>query len=277
MSENTPRPQRPQRPQTVLAVESTEWLSPHLVRVIVGGDGFANFQTNGATDKYVKVFFVKPQLGLTPPYDVETLRAILPQEDWPVVRTYTVRWVDEVAQKLAIDFVVHGDEGIAGPWAASAVAGDLIAFAGPGGAYSPDPVTQWHVLAGDESAIPAMASALEAMGPDARGVAYIEVDTVNDVLDLAAPDGVDLHWVFRDGQYRTTLLAESIDGGPWPEHTSIQAFMHGEREAMKALRVVLRRRGLTREQISLSGYWARGRTEDAFQAEKREPIGQIAD
>ncbi|WP_457824606.1 SIP domain-containing protein, partial [Staphylococcus aureus] len=51
---------------------------------------------------------------------------------------------------------------------------------------------------------------------------------------------------------------------------------HGEREAMKALRdVFFRVWGLDRAQVSLSGYWAYGRTEDRFQAEKREPIGQI--
>ena len=277
MSETTPRGPRPQRPQTVLTVESTEWLSPHLVRVIAGGPGFATFQTNPSTDKYVKILFVKPELGLTPPYDVEALRAQLPQEDWPVVRTYTVRWVDEVAERLAIDFVVHGAEGIAGPWAATASAGDTIAFAGPGGAYAPDSSVRWHLLAGDESAIPAMASALEAMPADAMGVAYIEVDSTADILVLKAPLGVDVKWVLRGGGPNETLLADAVNAGEWPDPTSIQAFMHGERESMKALRLVLKQRGLTREQISLSGYWARGRTEDRFQAEKREPIGQIAD
>ena len=277
MSETTARAARPQRPQTVLTVESTQWLSPHMVRVVAGGEGFANFQTNPATDKYVKMFFAKPHLGLTPPYDIENLRATLPQEDWPVVRTYTVRWVDAATQTLAIDFVVHGDEGIAGPWAASASAGDHIVFAGPGGAYAPDPAVAWHVFAGDESAIPAIAAALEALPGDASGVAYIEVGAPDDIQDLTVPAGVSVHWLQRTAAESTTLLADAVEAGHWPGHTSIQAFMHGEREAMKALRLILKQRGLTREQISLSGYWARGRTEDTFQAEKRQPIGQIAD
>lgn len=277
MSESTPRAQRPTRPQTVMTVASTEWLSPHLVRVVAGGEGFDDFQTNAATDKYVKMFFAKPELGLIPPYDMDALRESLAPEDWPVVRTYTVRWVDEAARQLAIDFVVHGDEGIAGPWAASAAAGDQIVFAGPGGAYAPAPETEWHVLAGDESAIPAISAALEAMPADAKGVAYIEVGSPDDVMDLTAPADIAINWLMRATEYDANLLADAVAGGEWPEHTNIQAFMHGEREAMKALRPLLRERGLTRDQISLSGYWAWGRTEDVFQAEKREPIGQIAD
>ena len=52
----------------------------------------------------------------------------MPREQWPFTRTYTVRWVDPVAQELAIDFVIHGDEGLAGPWAASAQPGDTADF-----------------------------------------------------------------------------------------------------------------------------------------------------
>ena len=64
--------------------------------------------------------------------------------------------------------------------------------------------------------------------------------------------------------------------GPWPEGR-VQVFAHGERESMKAVRALLKERGVPRGDFSLSGYWALGRTEDRFQAEKREPIGQIAE
>ena len=63
----------------------------------------------------------------------------MPREQWPHTRTYTVRWVDHGSRELAIDFVIHGDEGLAGPWAASAQPGDSLIFTGPGGGYNPDP------------------------------------------------------------------------------------------------------------------------------------------
>jgi len=259
--------------QTILSVVSTEWLTPHLVRLVLGGDGFVGFVNNPATDKYVKVFFVKPELGLEPPYDLPALRESLPQEDWPVVRTYTVRWVDEETRQLAIDFVVHGDEGVAGPWAAAARVGDRIVFAGPGGAFIPNPDASAYVLAGDESATPAVAAALEALPPTATGFALLEAGDHTDVFLLDAPEGIEIDWVLRS---QGEDLASAVAALDWPVG-DVQVFAHGERESMKALRAVFAERGVSRELRSLSGYWAKGRTEDRFQAEKREPIGQIGD
>jgi len=303
---------RPARPQIVLSVVRTEWLTPRMVRVIAGGPGFADLVGNpaaplGSTDKYTKIIFAKPELALLPPYNLEALRESLPQEDWPVTRTYTIRWIDEAAQQIAIDFVVHGTDGVAGPWAASAVAGDPLVLGGVGGAYAPSADADWHVLAGDESALPAISSALEFMHPDARGVAHIEVEDAADVQPLRAPAGVRVDWILRGHDRTVGTLAEAVDaslagllggsaeGSPatardaslggaaealpgadgLPADASVQVFAHGERESMKAIRAVLARRGIARERFSLSGYWAYGRTEDRFQAEKREPIGQI--
>jgi NADPH-dependent ferric siderophore reductase len=98
---------RAQRPQAVLAVRDTEWLSPAMVRITAGGAGFAAFRANDYTDKYVKIVFADPALGLTPPYDLAALRESLPAEQRPVTRTYTVRRVDPDRQELAIDFVVR--------------------------------------------------------------------------------------------------------------------------------------------------------------------------
>ena len=139
MSTPTAAPARPVRPQTTLSVVRREQLSPHLVRIVLSGDQFESFVTNDATDKYVKIHFAKPELGLTPPFDAALLRETLAPEDLPVTRTYTVRNVDLDARTLSIDFVVHGTEGLAGPWADAAQPGDLLSFSGPGGGYAPDP------------------------------------------------------------------------------------------------------------------------------------------
>ncbi|WP_069385345.1 siderophore-interacting protein [Cellulosimicrobium cellulans] len=276
MSTSTTQAPRRVRPQIVLEVLETSWIAPHMVRVVAGGPGFAAFTTNPCTDKYVKIFFAKPELGLEPPYDVAALRETLAPEDLPVTRTYTVRYVDEAAQRLAIDFVVHGDEGLAGPWAASARPGDRLVFAGPGGMYTPDPTADWHLLAGDDAALPAIAAALEAMPRDAVGAAVIEVGGGEDVQQLDAPAGVEVTWLFRGDAPAgtTTLLPDAVRALPWREGR-VCVFAHGEREAMKALRRVFASRAVPREDLSLSGYWAYGRAEDRFQAEKREPIGQI--
>ncbi|RUQ02503.1 siderophore-interacting protein, partial [Curtobacterium sp. HSID17257] len=160
----------PTRTQHVFVVERTERLTPHMVRVHLGGPAFRDFVDGadpdrlGATDQYVKLLLAPPSSGLTPPYDLEALRESLPKHERPARRTYTVRSVDHVAGTIAIDFVVHGDEGLAGPWAAAAEPGDLLALSGPGGGYAPAPdPSVTHVLLGDDSALPAIGAALAAM------------------------------------------------------------------------------------------------------------------
>jgi NADPH-dependent ferric siderophore reductase len=277
---------RPSRPQSVFVVDRVERLSPHLVRVHLGGPAFADFVANTdperleTTDKYVKLLFAKPSLGLTPPYDLDELRTTLAPDDLPVRRTYTVRSVDHATSTIAIDFVVHGDEGIAGPWAAAAQPGDLLALSGPGGTYRPsqDPAVQ-HLLIGDDSAIPAIAAALEALSDTATGVALLEVDSVADELALRAPAGVEVRWLHREAGGGAApageLLIAAVRGLARPTAV-VQVFAHGEREAMKAIRSVLQDDwGIDRRELSLSAYWAVGRAEDRFQSEKREPVGQI--
>lgn len=274
MAEEVRKPRAP-RPQAVLTVQDSEWLNPSMVRVTAGGPGFSAFRSNEFTDKYVKIVFVDPELGLEPPYDLAALRETLPAERMPVTRTYTVRRVEPERQRLAIDFVVHGTEGIAGPWAAGAKPGDTLVLSGAGGAYAPDPDDDWHLFLGDESALPAIGSALEALPREARGIAYLEAEHRDDALDQAAPAGVRINWLDRPGPgTKPGLLADALASGPWlPGRVGV--FAHGERESMKALRPVLKERDLGGGRLSLSGYWAYGRNENRFQAEKREPIGQI--
>jgi len=278
MSELTTSPAarvRPARPQAVLGVLNREWLSPHTVRITAGGPGFDALRMNEFTDKYAKIIFVDPGLGLTPPYDLAALRESLPPARQPVTRTYTLRRADAERQQLEIDFVVHGDEGIAAPWAARAEPGDLLAMSGAGGAYRPDPGSDWHVLAGDESALPAICSALDALPGDARGVAYLETCDPGEYLDARVPSGMEITWLHRPQPgSQPQLLAGALLAGPWLAGRA-DVFAHGERESMKAVRAAVKARLRDGDQLSLSGYWASGRTEDAFQAEKRQPIGQI--
>lgn len=248
---------RPPRPTVDLTVISSEWLSAHLVRVRLGGPGFAAFENRPETDKYVKLKFTTP-----------------PPESHPVTRTYTVRRVDADAQALEIDFVIHGDEGLAGPWAASVAPGAPLSLLGPGGGYLPNTEADWYLFVADLSAVPAVAASLEALGEGAVGVVLIEVESEDDIVELGAPEGVEVRWIV-DAAHDPGLLAQSVRELPWREG-NVDVFAHGERESMKALRRVLYdERALDRSQVSLSGYWARGRNEDTFQAEKQQPIGKI--
>lgn len=275
LTTNVARRARPARPQAILTVLHREWLSPHTVRITAGGPGFDALRMNEFTDKYAKIIFVDPGLGLTPPYDLAALRTSLLPDQQPVTRTYTLRRADVQQQQLAIDFVVHGDEGIAAPWAAHAEPGDILTLSGAGGAYQPDPASDWHLFAGDESALPAICSALEALPGDARGIAYLETCDPGEYLDAPPPSGMEVIWLHRPRPgNQPRLLADALLAGPWLSGRA-DVFAHGERESMKAVRSALKARLGDGDQLSLSGYWASGRTEDVFQSEKRQPIGQI--
>jgi len=265
------------RPQVNLTVIRREDLSPHMVRIVAGGDGFADFTNNDFVDRYIKLVFPQPGVEYDSPLDLWSIRETMPREQWPFTRTYTVRWVDAAARELAIDFVVHGDEGLAGPWAAKAQPGDTLTFTGPGGAYNPAPEADWYLFAGDEAALPAIAACVESLPAEATGLAFLEVDSDADIQQIAAPAGVEVHWLTRNGVPAgdSDLLVQAVADAELPDGR-VDVFAHGERGYMKALRDVLfKQRGLDRKQVSLSGYWAKGRVEDVFQAEKKLPVGQI--
>ena len=267
-TQNTPaRSARPARQQAILTVLDVTEVSPRLVRIRLGGDTFDNIVSNDSTDKYVKLLFADPAHGLVPPYDLTELREQSP-EKLPSRRTYTIREIDEDDKWLSIDFVIHDDDGIAGPWAKAAQPGDTLVLSGAGGKYAPSAESDWHVFIADHSALPAVSSALEAMPEDARGVVLAHVAEADRVLP-AVPAGIEVTWVDSDEE-----LISSVRDLDWLPGTP-QVFAHGERETIKTIRKILKEREVPREALSISAYWARGRAEDQFQAEKREPIGAI--
>src|SRR5690606_33474600 len=147
--------------------------------------------------------------------------------------------------------VVHGDEGVAGPWAATVQPGARVVLAGPGGAFVPDPTADWHLFAGDESALPAIARAIESLPATAKGIALIEARDRSEELALRHPAGVAVLWLHRGepSEATTGLLAATVAALDWPVGR-VQVFAHGERESMKAMREELFvHRGLERSQV----------------------------
>lgn len=265
------RPERRKRGITRMRVQRSEWLTPHMIRVVLGGGSFTD---NGFTDKYVKLIFLQPGVEYPEPFDLEVVRQELPREQWPTTRTYTVRWYDAESGELAIDFVTHGDEGIAAPWAQAARPGDEVIVRGPGGAYAPSPEADWHLFVGDESAIPAIGAALEALPTGVPALVFLQVEDEAEVQKLASPADVDITWLHRS-DFPTPEAAgsalvdvvRSLEFRPG----KVNAFVHGEAGFVADLRRHLTAdRGVDRTMLSISGYWRRGKNEDGWQAEKAE-------
>lgn len=255
------------RSPMTLEVRRTEWLTPHMIRVVAGGDGIAGYRHNHFTDRYVKLVFPPPGVDLPEHLDLDAVRRDRPPEEWPRLRTYTVRGYDPVAGELWIDFVHHGDHGIAARWAAKAQPGDRLRLFGPGGAYAPDPDADWHLFVGDEAALPAIASALAEVPDHAPIVGVLETADGTTAPYVDVPARADVRWVRRDEGGPGLLGAvTALDFPPGRVH----AFVHGELATILDLRRHLRdERGIPAEHLSLSGYWRAGKDEDRFQAEKR--------
>lgn len=277
------------RPLHTFQVVSTEQLAPHMRRVVLGGTGFDTFTPGEFTDSYVKFAFIRDDIDVTTLPQPLTLDSFseLPAEHQPTVRTYTVRRVDADARQITVDFVVHGEHGVAGPWAMAAQPGDTVYLMGPGGAYAPDPAADWHLFAGDEAGLPAISAALEALPPNAIGKAFIEVAGPEDEVELTKPEGVELYWVYRGGRADTVgedmagdhaPLIEAVTTAQWLPG-QVQVFIHGEAQAvMHNLRPYIRKeRGVDAKWASISGYWRRGRTEETFRQWKRELAAAEAD
>jgi NADPH-dependent ferric siderophore reductase len=250
-------------------VRRTERITPHMIRVVFTADEFVD---NGTTDHYVKLLFCKPGVEYPEPLDMGLVRETYPSEQWPTMRTYTVRSFDEDSHELTVDFVYHGDEGIAGPWAAAAQPGDVLWFNGPGGAYGPDEAADWHLLVGDESALPAIGAAVEQLPPGARATVLVEVEDEAEEQKFGGSGEVDVTWFHRASSSgaRGDGLVAAVEGLELPAG-DVQAFVHGEAGFVFRIRKNLfEDRGLPRDRVSLSGYWRLGKNEDGWQAEKAE-------
>jgi NADPH-dependent ferric siderophore reductase len=259
------RPERARMPR-VIEVVGVIGLTPRMVRIEFGGDGLEGFAAGEFTDHYVKLQFPPPGADYAAPFDPEDIRATRPRSQWPRTRTYSVRGWDPDRLRLTVDFVVHGDDGIAGPWAQRAAAGDRLQLQGPGGAYAPDPDASAYLMVGDPSVMPAIAASLERV-PAGRSVdVVLQVPDAEDRVEFTTPGDLRLHWLHERGD---EVLTEAVRELDLPDNTD--AFVHGEASSVRALRRhLIVERGIPRDALSVSGYWKRSRTEEGWREDKTE-------
>jgi NADPH-dependent ferric siderophore reductase len=277
VSEKVEKMSAKKTPPRVAEVLGSERVTPQVIRVTFGGPGLEGFGAGPFTDHYVKLQLPPAGAGYGPPFDLERIKAELPRERWPRVRTYSVRSWDAAAGELTIDFVDHGDGGIAAPWAAAARPGDRVQLIGPGGAYSPDPAADWHLLVGDACVLPAIAAALGRIPAGVPAVVIAAVDGPEEEQPLATAGELDLRWVHREAgaELDPDPLAAAVRDLGFPPGR-VHAFVHGEAGAVREIRRhLLADRGVPLGDTSISGYWKRRRTEEGWRAEKSEWKRQV--
>lgn len=260
-------------------VLTVERVTRNLVRVVLGGPGLDGFVPTEFTDQYVNVLFPPPGAPYGVPFDVEHVRTLDP-ELRPRGRRYTIRSWDPTSRTLAIDFVVHGDVGYAGRWANHAQPGDVIQFTGPSGGYRPDPEARWYLLVGDETALPAIAASLEVLPSGTTARAVVVVDDADSELALASAADLECVWLHRSsGQAGPDQLVEAVRAvaAPLAEATGVpEVFVHGEAAEIRAVRrYLIGELGVPRNGASISPYWRRGDTDEAWRAVKREWVSEM--
>lgn len=244
-------------------VVRAERITPHMMRVTFGGDDLARFEFRGFDQWFRLALPVRGEEALARlPHRFGmggTLKWLaMGKEHRPVIRNYTVRDFRPEVRELDVDFVVHGDDGIAGPWAQRAEPGERIALIDQGCGWRGLP-SDWQLIVADESGLPAALGILRDLPRDARGHAVIELFDDRDRQDVEAPAGVTVHWLVRDpaaapGERALPFLRELElpDGVPY-------AFVVGEQAlASGARRHLVKDRGIDRRQVTFSGYWKRG-------------------
>jgi NADPH-dependent ferric siderophore reductase len=245
------------RPVDVLTVVAVTDATPSVRRVTLSGTADA-VAAAGPT-----VNLLVPRVGDAEPRWPRIQRdgrIVWPQGSHGVaLRSYTARRQDPAAGIVEIDFVLHGD-GPAAVWAAAARPGAVLAVAGA--ASLAERPAHWLLLAGDETALPAISRLLAAAAPETTGVAFLEVAGPEEEQPLAAPAGIAVHWLHRGATApgESTLLVDAVAALDRPEGDDVFAWVGAESAAVRAIRADLRGRwGLGRAQHHAIGYWRRGR------------------
>jgi NADPH-dependent ferric siderophore reductase len=243
-------PPRRRRVMRRVQVTRVVRLSPHMVRVTFTGDDLAAFGWNGPA-AHIKLAF--PEEGQAEPP--------MPQPDGPrpTMRTYTPRRFDPGVPELDVDFVLHGD-GPASGWAAQAKEGQALILAGPGPNYQIDPDAEWFLLAGDDAALPAIETILDALPVGARAHVLLEVADEHEERPLATTAQLDITWPHRgpDPAKADAALEAAIRATQLPPGNG-RIYVGCEASAMRRIRRhLLQERGLDPATIVTRGYWRLG-------------------
>ena len=231
-----------------------ERLSPRMVRIRFGGPDLQGMEWRGPAG-HLKL--IVPAAGMT--------EAELPGPDAPRsprMRTYTPRRIDGQAGEIDIDFVLLGD-GPASRWAERAQPGDKLVMMGPAPGYAVDPVAAWFLLMGDESALPALETLIEALPRGARALVRIEVEDEAEIRALPEQaQSMDVQWLPRHGAAAGAMLEEAAQQlGVLPEGAG-RTYVGCEAGAVRRIRETLKSLpGSERARITGRGYWQHGKAD----------------
>lgn len=257
---STRAPQRIRLPLRFRKVQvtATERFATSFIRITFGGEELDGFDSPGFDD-HVKLFFPDattgelrfPELGPTGP--------VWPEGPKPIMRDYTPRFFDGNARTLVIDFALH-EAGPATAWALQAKPGDWLGIGGPKGSFLVPKDFDFHILAGDETAVPAIARRLEELPATTRAIALIEVDNTGDEIPLTSAAQLDVIWCYRKGAPAgtTTVIKDTLQNLTLPNGDGY-VWIACETKVARVIRSYLvKERNMNAKSVKAAGYWQLG-------------------
>ncbi|MFJ9454401.1 siderophore-interacting protein [Kitasatospora sp. NPDC101447] len=262
-------------PVTFVEVVEVRRATPRTARITFAAEELAD-TVGTAPDQQLKLCFPRP--GQTEPVlparqddPMGWYRAYLaiPEAERPLMRSFTLRRRRPGTRLVEIDFVLHGDTGPAAAWALRAEPGARLGMVGPSAEYAP-PVpyaeaaaaADWVLLAGDETALPALATLVEALPAGVRALAYVEVADAAEQQPLESRADLAVHWLHRGAAAPGAVLAAAVRAAELPGGTPF-AWLAGEAGAVRALRRhLVEERGVPKASVDFTGYWRHRLTQD---------------
>ncbi len=263
-------------PLRFMSVTEVSRVTPRMVRVTFGGDDLADFGYQ-EPDQQVKLYFPRP--GQNAPRLPEAgddfmswYQAFgeIPADEQPWTRSYTLRAHDPDSGRIVIDFVLHDDAGPATRWAASASPGDTLGMFGPSALFArKHPLRQsiedgdWLLVAGDETALPAIGSIVESLPAGKRALVFVEVTGASEEQRFTSAGDISLVYLHRDGVQagHSSLLVDAVRAVEFLPG-NVFAWLAAEAGVVRSLRRNLVERGVAKRSIEFTGHWRLKLTQD---------------
>jgi NADPH-dependent ferric siderophore reductase len=248
-----------------VTVRRVERLTPRMVRVTLAGDELTGLTVEQPAAS-VRVLLPSPGSDdlVVPRWNGNEF--LLPHGRRPAIRTFTPWRVDPEQLELDVGVVVHGG-GAASEWVQSAGPGDPAAISGPGRGYAVDEDARSFLVAGDETAIPAITQVLEAVPPGATVQVRVELGHADGRLELPGPAGASAEWcVLAPDAAPGDALGAAVREAELAPDTRV--WVAGEAAGVQRIRRHLfEERGIPRAQTAVRGYWKHGRAGDGGDGE----------